>query len=301
MPNEKFGIILAGGTGSRLNPLTNSLNKQLLPVFDKPMIYYPLSTLMLAGIKNICLITNREFEHNYKKLLGDGQKFGVNIIHRVQEQPTGIPDAFKICEDLILDKEAWLILGDNIFVGEGFIERLTSNMSKSAQIFTLKTNNPNAFGVLDFDDFGKPRRIVEKPTEHISNVISVGLYRYRNNLSNNLKKIKKSARGETEISDLNNIYIDQNDLECNPLGRGMFWCDAGTPETLLDAANYVRSMQRVNNFLIGSPEEIALNKGWILPSELIDELETTGVKTPYSQYLHSLAIKISKTGTSNET
>lgn len=289
MSDEKFGIILAGGTGSRLSPLTMSLNKQLLPVFDKPMIYYPLSTLMLAGVRNICVVTSSEFKLNYKNLLGDGRRFGINIVYRVQDQPTGIPDAFNICADLIRDKETWLILGDNIFVGEGFIERLQSNMSKSAQIFTLKTNNPSPFGVVDFDDFGQPCKIVEKPKEFISNVISVGLYRYRKNLLHNLKHIKKSARGETEITDLNNVYLSQNDLECNPLGRGMFWCDAGTPDSLLDAANYICSMQRANNFLIGSPEEIALHNKWISPLELIDELELRGIKTAYSQYLYTLA------------
>ena len=289
MTHNKLGIILAGGSGTRLKPLTHIINKHLLPVFDKPMIYYPISTLMQAGIRDIIIITSPQHINSFKALLGDGSQLGINLEYRVQEEPGGIPQAFQICSDLILNREVWLILGDNIFFGQGFTEHLQRPMSSDAQIFALKVRNPSDFGVIELDVNENPIKIVEKPAQPISELASVGLYRYRHGLEETLRLIKPSVRGELEITDINNLYLEHSKLELNILGRGLYWCDAGTPDRLLDAGHFIKLAQSSNNYIIGCPEEIGLNAGWLDPALVVKKFKLNPAKTIYEKYVLQVA------------
>lgn len=289
MQTNSLGIILAGGSGTRLRPMTNVINKHLLPVFDKPMIYYPISTLMQANIRDIVIITSSEHVSNFERLLGDGNKFGVNFDYRIQESAGGIPQAFEICADLIPNKEVWLTLGDNIFFGQGFSEHLKRPMKKDSQVFALKVKNPSDFGVVELDSYGKPLSITEKPKIPKSELASVGLYRYRSGLEHKLKQLTPSLRGELEITDINNMYIKDGQLELNILGRGLYWCDAGTSDRLLEVGQFIRLSQNSNNYLIGCPEEIALNNGWISPRSIVEKFTQNQPKNHYENYVYQLA------------
>lgn len=289
MGSDKLGIILAGGSGTRLKPLTNSINKHLLPVFDKPMIYYPIATLMQAGIRNIVIISSEEHIDRFKSLLGDGSKFGVSFGYRTQKKPGGIPQAFEICIDLLANKEVWLILGDNIFFGQGFSEHLKRSMSKDSQIFALKVKNPKDFGVVELDYSGSPVKILEKPEIPKSNLASVGLYRYKRGLEEKFSNIVPSARGELEITDINNLYIQDGELEVNILGRGLYWCDTGTIDRLLEASNFIRLSQNSNNYLIGCPEEIGINNGWLDSNEILQKFSLDRPRSSYEKYVYQIA------------
>lgn len=253
------------------------------------MIFYPISTLMQANIRDIVIISSKEQIRNFEALLGDGTKFGINFVYRIQENAGGIPQAFEICADLIPNKEVWLTLGDNIFFGQGFSEHLKRPMAKDAQIFALKVKNPRDFGVVEIDSFGNPLSIVEKPKIPKSELASVGLYRYRAGLEYKIKQLTPSSRGEFEITDINNMYIKDDQLELNILGRGLYWCDAGTIERLLEAGQFIKLSQNSNNYLIGCPEEIALDYGWINPSYILEQFTKYRPKNHYQEYVYRLA------------
>ncbi len=280
------GIILAGGTGTRLYPSTISISKQLIPIYDKPMIYYPLSVLMMAGIKEIMLITNTECVEQYKKLLGNGNKIGINIQYQPQEQPKGIAEAFLLAEEFIGNDEVCLILGDNIFYGQGFQDciNIAKNKTGKARIFGYPVTNPKSFGVVEFDKDNKVLSIEEKPEEPKSNYAVPGLYFYDNSVIEKAKKVKPSERGELEISSINNEYLKEEKLDVVLLGRGLAWLDTGTPRGLLQASDFVSIVQERQGLYIACLEEIAWRKGWITD----EQLEQIGIqlkKTEYGQYL----------------
>ncbi len=240
------GIILAGGSGKRLSPLTGCISKQLLPIYNKPLIYYPLTTLMLIGIKNILIIINPGEEKLFKKLLGDGKKFGINLSYKIQNKPEGIAQAFLIAEDFLGGNDCVLILGDNIFYGDNLIKILqnASNTRNSATIFGYKVKDPERYGVIEFDEKNKVKSIVEKPTNPKSRYVVTGIYFYDKNVVNYAKKISKSKRGELEITDLNNIYIKKEQLKTKIFGRGSAWFDTGTHDSLLEASNFIYSLEK---------------------------------------------------------
>ncbi len=261
---KTVGILLAGGSGSRLSPLTNYISKHLLPVFDKPMIYYSLSVLLLAGVKEVLLITNPENVQNYKKLFGNGSQLGIKILYFIQKKPNGIPEAFNICKESIKNKDIYLILADNIFYGNNFQKILnTKNKKPGCTIFTHSSKNSKSYGVLKLDKKNKPYKIYEKPKKYISDKIVTGLYFYKGDIFKYLNKLKKSSRGELEITDLNNIFIKNNKLNYIELGRGFTWIDAGTPERLMKSSNIIANIEKQSSFKIGLPEEISLRKGFI--------------------------------------
>ena len=280
------GIILAGGTGSRLYPSTICVSKQLVPIYDKPMIYYPLSVLMMAGIREILLITNTECVEQYRKLLGDGSQLGIKIEYKEQEKPRGIAEAFILGEDFIENDEVCLILGDNIFYGQGFKDCLDIAINKKgkARIFGYPVTNPTSFGVVEFDENNKVLSIEEKPKEPKSNYAVPGLYFYDSSVVKIAKNIKPSARGELEISTINDEYLKQDKLEVVLLGRGLAWLDTGTPRGLLQASDFVSIVQERQGLYIACIEEIAWRKGWITDSQL-EQLGTELKKTDYGQYL----------------
>jgi len=280
------GIILAGGTGSRLYPSTIAVSKQLIPIYDKPMIYYPLSVLMMGGIRDILLITNTECVEQYKKLLGDGSQFGIKIQYKAQEKPSGIAEAFILGEEFIGNEEVCLILGDNIFYGQGFQDFIDIAINKTgrARIFGYPVNNPTSFGVVEFDKNKKVISIEEKPKQPKSNYAVPGLYFYDNSVVEIAKNIKPSARGELEISTINDEYLKRDKLDVVLLGRGLAWLDTGTPRGLLQASDFVSIVQERQGLYIACIEEIAWRKGWITD----EQLESIGKKlkkTEYGQYL----------------
>ena len=284
------GIVLAGGSGTRLYPITKAVSKQLLPLYDKPMIYYPISVLMLAGIKEILIISTPRDLLMYKDLLGDGSNFGVEFSYEVQENPNGLAEAFIIGEDFIGDDNVALILGDNIFHGHRFTEILerATNLEDGAVIFGYYTNNPEAFGVVEFDDEWNVLSIEEKPQNPKSNYIVPGLYFYDNNVIEIAKGVKPSHRGEVEITSVNEEYLKRGKLKVELLGRGMAWLDTGTHAGLLEAANFIETIQKRQGLYIACLEEIAYSKGYISREQLLEtasELE----KTDYGQYLFDLA------------
>lgn len=283
------GIILAGGTGSRLYPTTISVSKQLIPIYDKPMIYYPLSVLMMAGIREILVITNTECVDQYRKLLGDGSRIGIKIEYAPQEKPKGIAEAFIIGEEFIGDDEVCLILGDNIFYGQGFQDCIDTAKNKTgkARIFGYPVNDPTSFGVVEFDANNKVISIEEKPKKPKSNYAVPGLYFYDNSVVEIAKTIEPSARGELEISSINDEYLKKGKLDVVLLGRGLAWLDTGTAKGLLQASDFVSIVQERQGWYIACIEEIAWRKGWIDDAKLLTlgkELE----KTDYGKYLLNL-------------
>ena len=286
------GIVLAGGSGTRLYPITKAVSKQLLPLYDKPMIYYPISVLMLAGIKEILIISTPRDLPMYKDLLGDGSSLGIDFSYEVQENPNGLAEAFIIGEDFIGDDNVALILGDNIFHGHRFGEILerSKDLTEGAIIFGYYTNNPEAFGVVEFDSEGNVLSIEEKPENPKSNYIVPGLYFYDNDVIEIAKSIKPSERGEVEITSVNEEYLKRGKLKVELLGRGMAWLDTGTHEGLLEASNFIETIQKRQGLYIACLEEIAYLKGYIGDDELLKtakELE----KTDYGQYLFNLVKK----------
>jgi len=288
------GIILAGGSGTRLYPLTKVTSKQLLPVYDKPMIYYPLSTLMLAGIRDILIITTPEDNEKFKKILGDGTQFGISLSYAVQPSPDGLAQAFLIGEEFIGDDSCALILGDNIFYGTGFsniLKQAVENVDESkATVFGYYVNDPERFGVVEFDENKNVVSIEEKPKDPKSNYAVTGLYFYDNRVVDFAKKVKPSARGELEITDLNNLYLKDNSIKVQLLGRGFAWLDTGTVDSLSEAGNFVKTVQNMQGIMVSSPEEIAFRKGWITEDQLLECASVYG-KSPYAEKLRSIVKK----------
>ena len=280
------GIILAGGTGSRLHPMTISVSKQLIPVYDKPMIYYPLSTLMLAGIQEILIITTPEDAAAYQSLLGDGARWGLEINYAEQPRPEGLAQAFIIGEEFIGDSRVCLILGDNIFYGSHIEETLKTAVKKDtgASVFAYFVNDPERYGVVVLDEHGLAIDLEEKPTEPKSNYAVTGLYMYDNDVVSIAKSIEPSARGELEITDVNKVYLERRDLRVEVFGRGTAWLDTGTVQSLLDAANFIRVLEERQGLKIASPEEIAWRQGFIDDQQL-RQLAAPLEKSGYGQYL----------------
>ena len=286
------GIILAGGSGTRLYPLTCVTSKQLLPIYDKPMIYYPLSSLMLAGIRDILIISTPTDTPRFKELLGDGHQFGVNLSYAVQESPDGLAQAFIIGESFIGDEPCAMILGDNIFYG-GYFTKLLNEAVVNAQnghstIFGYYVKDPERFGVVEFDDNMNVLSLEEKPKEPKSNYCITGLYFYDNRAAQMAKKVKPSARGELEITDMNRLYLDENRLKVQILGRGFAWLDTGTVDSLMEAALFVQTVQNQQGVVISAPEEIAFRKKWITKDELLKSADLYG-KSPYGEHLRRVA------------
>lgn len=282
------GIVLAGGSGTRLYPMTTAINKHLLPIYDKPMIYYPLSILMMAGIKDILIISTPEDLPNFKNLLKDGDRFGISLSYAKQPSPDGLAQAFIIGEEFIGNDDVAMVLGDNLFYGAGLIERLrkaVNNAEKGkATIFGYFVKDPERFGVIEIGTNDKVVSIEEKPKKPKSNIAATGLYFYDNRVVEFAKKVKPSWRNELEITDLNNMYLEKGDLEVVTLGRGFVWMDAGTPQSLADATNFIRSVEQFQDLKIACLEEIAYYNGWI-SNEDVDEQAQRNSKNDYGKYL----------------
>jgi glucose-1-phosphate thymidylyltransferase len=283
------GIILAGGSGTRLYPITKGVSKQLLPVYDKPMIYYPLSVLMLAGIQDVLIITTPEDQSGFIRMLGDGKEFGVNLSYAVQPSPDGLAQAFIIGEEFIGSDSVCLVLGDNIFWGQGFTPILKSAASRNsgASVFGYQVKDPERFGVVVFDENQKAISLEEKPEKAQSNFAVTGLYFYDNDVVEMAKKVKPSHRGELEITTLNQMYMERGDLNVELLGRGFAWLDTGTYESLLEAAMFVETIEKRQGYKIACLEEIAWNNGW-LSSEQVMQTAKALSKNSYGQYLMRL-------------
>lgn len=286
------GIILAGGSGTRLYPLTSVTSKQLLPIYDKPMIYYPLSTLMLAGIKDILIISTPQDLPNFERLLGDGSRFGIHLSYKEQPSPDGLAQAFLLGEEFIGDDSCAMILGDNIFYGHGLVKRLKKAYENTgrATIFGYMVTDPERFGIVEFDKDFKAVSIEEKPEKPKSNFAVTGLYFYDNHVVEKAKQVKPSARGELEITDLNNLYLEEGLLDVELLGRGFAWLDTGTMESLLDAGTFVKQIESIQGIIISAPEEIAYNNGWIDDDELQKAIHNYG-KSPYGEHLKNVLKK----------
>lgn len=286
------GIILSGGSGTRLYPITKGVSKQLLPLYDKPMIYYPLSVLMLAGIQEILIISNPEFINNFTMLFGDGKHLGLDIEYRIQEKPNGLAEAFLIGEEFIGDDDVCLVLGDNVFFGHGLTDVLKNavkNTKKNqATVFGYYVNDPQRYGVVEFDKNGKVISIVEKPKNPKSNYAVVGLYFYPNDVIQKAKKVRPSDRGELEITTINEMYLHENRLQLELLGRGYAWFDTGTHDSLLDAGNFIRTIEKRTGLKIACIEEIAYQNGWI-DRETLLTLAKPLAKTGYGEYLVKIA------------
>lgn len=284
------GIILAGGSGTRLYPITRSISKQIIPVYDKPMIYYPLSVLMLAGIRDILIISTPQDIGLYEKLFGDGSRIGLNLSYAIQPSPDGLAQAFIIGEEFIGDDNVCLVLGDNIFYGYGFGQKLlnSANLEDGAVVFGYYVSDPKRYGVAEFDKNGKVISLEEKPEHPKSNYAVTGLYFYSNDVVEKAKKLKPSARGELEITDLNKLYLNEDRLKVELLGRGMAWLDTGTEDSLLEASNYIATIEKRQGLKIACIEEIAYKRGFISKKQLLvlaEELK----KNKYGQYLFNIA------------
>ena len=284
------GIVLAAGAGTRLYPASQPISKILLPIYDKPMIYYPLSTLMLAGIKDILIITNEADYDNFLKLLGDGSQYGLNLSYKIQYVQRGIADAFLIAEDFIGDDEVALVLGDNIFHGHGFstIMKEAIKNNNGATVFGYTVKDPERFGVVEFDENKKAISLEEKPALPKSNYAVTGLYFYDNKVCEYAKLLKPSARGELEITDLNKVYLEKERLNVEILGRGFAWLDTGTHDSMLQASVFVQTMDLNKGVKIAWLEEIAYNQGFITKEELLKKIEKYGLKNEYYNYIHSI-------------
>ena len=287
------GIVLAGGSGTRHYPITKGVSKQLLPIYDKPMVYYPISVLMLAGIRDILIISTPDDLPAFKRLLGDGSDFGVRFEYAEQPSPDGLAQAFLIGEKFIGDDSVCLVLGDNIFYGNGFIEMLRKaveevEIDKKATIFGYWVSDPERYGVAEFDEEGKCLSIEEKPKEPKSNYAVVGLYFYPNKVVEIAKIIKPSARGELEITDVNKAFLSEGSLTVQPLGRGFAWLDTGTHDSLMEASNYIETIEKRQGLKVACLEEIAMDKGWITPAQ-VRRLATPMLKNQYGQYLMRVA------------
>ena len=286
------GIILAGGSGTRLYPLTRVTSKQLLPVYDKPMIYYPLSTLMLAGIREILIISTPDDTPRFEALLGDGSNFGIHLHYAVQPSPDGLAQAFLIGKNFIGDEECAMILGDNIFYGNGFSGILKNAVKNAgsgrATIFGYHVPDPERFGVVDFDEDGKVLSVEEKPANPKSHYAITGLYFYPSGVSAMAEQVTPSARGELEITTLNDMYLKRDQLDVQLMGRGFAWLDTGTMESLLEAAEFVHMVEKRQSVKISAPEEIAYRSGWITTEQLLESAKLYG-KSPYGKHLHRVA------------
>ncbi len=286
MTQKRKGIILAGGTGTRLYPMTKAISKQLIPVYDKPMIYYPLSVLMLAGIRDILIISTPQDLPLFKSLLGDGEAWGLNFSYQIQPSPDGLPQAFILAESFIGDDLSTLVLGDNIFYGHNFNHLLSSAVSKThgATVFAYRVNDPERYGVVEFDKNHQVISLEEKPKNPKSNYVLTGLYFYDNQVVDFAKRLKPSSRGELEIIDLNRFYLDQSQLNIEIMGRGYAWLDTGTQESLLEAGQFIAALENRQGLKVACPEEIAYRQGWI------DEHQLKKLITPngYGKYLNSL-------------
>lgn len=286
------GIVLAGGSGTRLYPLTMVTSKQLLPIYDKPMVYYPLSTLMLAGIRDILIISTPTDLPNFERLLGDGSRYGIHLSYKVQPSPDGLAQAFTLGEEFIAGDSCAMVLGDNIFYGAGLGERLQTAVQNAengqATVFGYYVNDPERFGIVEFDEDGRVISVEEKPKQPKSNYAITGLYFYDNRVVELAKQVKPSARGELEITDLNRMYLEAGDLNVQLLGRGYAWLDTGTMDTLVEAAEFVQVIENRQGIMISAPEEIAYRNRWITEEELLQSAETYG-KSPYGEHLRRVA------------
>lgn len=286
------GIVLAGGSGTRLYPLTMVTSKQLLPIYDKPMVYYPLSTLMLAGIRDILIISTPTDLPNFERLLGDGSRYGIHLSYKVQPSPDGLAQAFTLGEEFIAGDACAMVLGDNIFYGAGLGERLERAVHNAengqATVFGYYVNDPYRFGIVEFDAEGHVISVEEKPKQPKSNYAITGLYFYDNRVVELAKQVKPSARGELEITDLNRMYLEAGDLNVQLLGRGYAWLDTGTMDTLVEAAEFVQVIENRQGIMISAPEEIAYRNGWIAEEELLQSAEKYG-KSPYGEHLRHVA------------
>ncbi|MFC6380489.1 glucose-1-phosphate thymidylyltransferase RfbA [Psychrobacter glacincola] len=283
------GIVLAGGSGTRLFPITKGVSKQLLPIYDKPMIYYPISVLMLAGIREILIISTPEDMAGYQRLLGDGSQFGVRFTYKIQPSPDGLAQAFLIGESFIGDDDVCLILGDNIYFGESFSQKLerATDTTYGATVFGYQVTDPERFGVVEFDDDFNAISIEEKPKNPKSNYAVTGLYFYDNSVIEMAKQIRPSERGELEITAINQMYLEQDRLKVELLGRGFAWLDTGTHESLMDASNFVYTIEKRQGLKVACLEEIAYRKGWVTKADL-QELVKPLAKTGYGQYIQKL-------------
>ena len=290
------GIVLAGGSGTRLYPLTMVTSKQLLPVYDKPMIYYPLSTLMLAGIKDILIISTPNDTPRFEALLGDGHQFGISLSYKVQPSPDGLAQAFTLGEEFIGDEACAMVLGDNIFYGNGFSHILNraveaAEKENKATIFGYHVNDPERFGIVEFDENGRVLSVEEKPVHPKSNYCITGLYFYPKGVSKMAHEVKPSARGELEITTLNEMYLNEERLGVELLGRGFAWLDTGTMDSLVEAADFVQMVEKRQNIKISAPEEIAYKYGWITKEELLESAEKYG-KSPYGVHLRNVSKRL---------
>lgn len=289
------GIILAGGSGTRLYPITMGVSKQLLPIYDKPMVYYPLSVLMLAGIREVLIITTPEDSDSFKRLLGDGSQFGIELSYTVQPSPDGLAQAFILGEDFIGSDDVCLVLGDNIFYGQGFTPKLkhavqNAKNGQGATVFGYQVKDPERFGVVEFDKHNKAISIEEKPTKPKSHFAVTGLYFYDNSVVQLAKEVKPSHRGELEITCLNEMYLNQKRLNVEMLGRGFAWLDTGTHESLLEAAQFVETIEKRQGYKIACLEEIGFNNGWLTKQQVMT-LAKPMMKNTYGQYLMSMMEK----------